>query len=147
MKRACTVFLLLSLLFSLVTCCFAAPQDIIIGNWEGDLESYLELLFVKEQLDALENQEDKDGALLYLALFYGVISAEITKDTITLSLGSEGGTTNYEVAKVTNNNVHINILEETIDEWILEIVDENHLIVHDVEGSEKTVLFCLKRAQ
>lgn len=147
MRKVCMFFVVLSLLFSFNTYCFAAPQDTIIGSWEGDIESYLELPFVKEQLDSLESEEEKEGMVLYLALFYRVISAEITKDAITLSIGTEGGTVDYEVAKVTGNNVHINIIEETIEEWILEIVDEDHLIVHEVDGSETTLLFCLKRVQ
>lgn len=147
MKRVCIVFVVLNLLLSFAAYCFAASQDTIIGNWEGDIESYLELPFIKEQLDSLESEEDKEGMVLYLALLHGAISVEITKDTITLNMGSEGGTANYEVTKATGNNVHINILEEPNEEWILEIIDEDRLIVHDVDGSEVTVLFCLKRVK
>src|SRR5690554_2672787 len=142
MRRVCKVFVLLNLLLSLVTYCFAAPQDTIIGNWEGDIDLCLGLPHVKEQLE-MESPEDKEAIVSYLDILHSIIKMEITKDTITIDVGRpEKETANYTVTDSTDNKVYITILEETNDEMILEIVDEDHIIVHEVNGFVVTVAFC-----
>lgn len=144
-KRICLFFVLFNLFFSLATSCLAAPQDTIIGSWQGDMDSYLAEPDSKAELEKL-NPEDREPFLLFLEGLYNSLKIEITKDTIVFDLGfPEKKTFEYTVIDSTDDSVTINIVgEET--KMILQVVDQDHIKIYEEKENGEIILnYCLKK--
>lgn len=148
MRRVGYFFVMFVLFFSLVAFCLAAPQDTIIGNWQGDIDSYLADPATKADLEQ-QSSEDKELFISFNQLVYEVLKVDITKDTMVLDIGfPEKELSKYTIINSTDNSITINAVGKKTEKLLIQIIDEDHLKMYrEEENGEMMLNCCLQRVK
>jgi hypothetical protein len=138
-------FLLFSLFFTQLTSCFADNQLAIIGNWEGDIDSYLA---DPNTIANVEEQEAQmqDSYVSFLKEYYQHMMVDITVDTLTINIeGFSNATAKYKIVSSTGNSIKIQCEDAAI--FFIDFNDINHIKLLTEENNVKTTICYLQRVK